>query len=349
MKIFIIFLGLSVTISSFANDVYYKIEANDQLGVVFLSIGHNRLWQKDGKVNLFKKNFKKKNLDLFYPGSFIKLREEDILFKKNVVFSRKFFKIIKKAKKQNEYDELLRDENLNEETISNAPVPEVLILTTEKLKSSKQAPPIQELIQSFNLYPGVGLFIARDSESDRAVSTSTLTGIQPLVQFKGIYSTSLFGSICVDILAKKIINDKFSFPVNTDYRVQLVPKWNFTDNFRFSFSHSIISHSYVGKSTDTEIAYKLKSNFIGFGFVVPREVFWLEFFIEKAYSGETQSTESTQSASKGFRLDSEIVYPISKNWRILPGINYYHLKQNSAEYSLSVVELRTVFARDFDF
>jgi hypothetical protein len=199
------------------------------------------------------------------------------------------------------------------------------------------------------LYPGTGGFVASDKEVDRSTITSTFTGLQPLIQIKGIYSNERFGSLSFDLFAKKIFNDQFSFPVNLDWRLQFVPKWNFTDSFHFALSHSIIKHSYVGKSSSLEIPYELKSRFIGLGLVFPKELYWFELYIEKAYTGDSKSTELTQDASRGWRVDSELVYPVSTHWRVLPGVTYYKVDSNQAEYSFSVFEARLILSREFEF
>lgn len=201
----------------------------------------------------------------------------------------------------------------------------------------------------FNLYPGVGFFTASNYEDDRGVKTSTFSGVQPMIQFKGIYSSDLFGSVSVDLMTKKIINSQFSFPINLDYRMQFVPKWNFTDTFRFALSLSTLKHSYVGKSSTVEVPYELTSHFIGLGVVVPHDHFWYELYVEKAFSGEAKSSELTQKTTNGIRIDTEVVYPIYKEWRILPGINYYYVKNSSTNYAFSVLESRLVFAREFEF
>lgn len=359
MKPLLILLSLTFLFNSWAKDYFYKVEENDQLGVILLSLGHKRLWSKDSQVNLFKKKFHLKLPNKLYKGNILKFNEKDLIFKKNIVFDDSYFQITTKAKNLSQFNELLRNEKFQNEEITESettPLIEIVnlpdsISTDSKLQTGTPPAvlPDTETIHSFNVYPGIGAFLTIDSEKDGTISSSTFSGLQPMIQLKGIYSNTSVGTICLDLLAKKIITNKFSFPINSDYRFQVVPKWNFTEHFRFAISHSIITHSYVGKSSETEIVYKLNSKFIGFGIVVPSDIFWFEIFFEKAYSGETKSIESTKQATKGYRLDSELVYPIAKNWRILPGLNYYKLEKNSADYSLSVVELRAVLARDFEF
>ena len=137
--------------------------------------------------------------------------------------------------------------------------------------------------------------------------------------------------------------------INIDYRFQYVPKWNLDSKVKLAISHSVLRHSYVGKSSNTELAYELKSNFIGAGLVFGEDNFWLELFIVKAYSGETKSSEVTKKSNTGIRFDSELVYPISEYLRIIPGINYYQVKESSLNYQLSVYEARFVIAREFEF
>ena len=360
VKILLILVSLIYCLNLNAKDFYYQVEGNDQLGVIFLSIGYRRLWTNDGQVNLFKRKLNKKFPKNLFEGSILKINEADILFKKNILIEGNYFKIINKIKTLEQYDalqnKLVNESNLpiKTESIPSIEVVKLIPETPQKTQESVQEinskkTKIAEVVQSFNIYPGLGGFFAKDLEKDRLTTSSTFSGLQPMLQFKGIYSHSEFGSIAIDILAKKIINNKYSFPVNTDFRLQVIPEWNFTNYFRIALSHSIITHSYVGKNTDTDIAYKLKSNFIGLGFVVPKDNFWFELFFEKAYKGQTSSNEATQEASSGLRIDSEIVYPISNDWRIIPGLNYYQLKQNSTNYSLSVFELRTVLSRSFEF
>lgn len=344
-----------VSIPAFSKTVTYLVEQNDQLGSILFSLGHKKLWAKSGKVNLFKRNFQINDTSKIFPGTKLKISEDDIVFKKNVVTVDDNITITRKINTLLEFAELVKNENLIEENIEDKPV-DIQIEPLEKNAQQNAPGPIQDVstptektIRSFEFYPGVGIFLASNKEVDRQAVTTTFTGIQPLVEFKGIYSDNVFGSLSIDLFAKKIIQNVLHFPLNFDNRLQFVPKWNFTDFFRFAISHSTLTHSYAGKYSDSNIEYTLKSNFIGFGFVIPRDHYWFEFYLEKAYSGETTSLISSQKASKGIRLDTEWVYPVSEKLRIIPGLNYYSLNQESAQYQLKVFEARLILAREFEF
>jgi len=343
MKRIMILAFLLSSYASYSKDYFYRVEDNDQLGVVFLSLGHLKLWPKDGKINQFKKSSQYKIPNKIYAGSILKIADSDIVFLSNINIDKNDFITFKnRIKTVEEFESFARTEHLSKDKIENTPAPRII----ESEKSPKQ---VTLYTHSLNLYPGLGGFVANNREIDREVTTKTFSGLQPLLQVKAIYSTDLFGSLSIDLFTKKIFNNQFSFPVNLDYRIQLVPKWNFTDFFHFALSHSIIKHSYVGKSSTAEIPYELKSNFVGLGLVFPRENFWFELYVEKAYRGESKSPESTQDTSKGWRIDSEAVYPLSQNWRLLPGINYYKIDSKQTEYSFSVVEARMVLSREFEF
>lgn len=330
-------IGLSLN-NCLANEYSYEVVENDQLGVILLSLGHKKLWSKNGKVNQFKTSSLP---DLIWPGSILKVSSDDIVFKKNVIIENNEIKFHKMIKTIPEYDLCLSNENIPEVEMPNERPQISIVAPTKDIK--------EKTIHSFNIYPGIGGFIASNNENDRGVTTSTLSGFQPIVQLKGIYSTNLFGSLSIDLLTKKIISSQFSFPQNIDYRIQIVPKWNFSEKFKFAVSHSFLQHSYVGKNSTVEVPYKLTSNFVGLGIVVPRDSFWFEIYIEKAYTGETKSSETTQKATSGVRVDTELVYPFYKEWKILPGINYYQLKNSDTNYKLSVYEARMVLAREFEF
>ena len=343
-----------------AEDYYYKVEKKDQLGVILLSLGHKKLWPKDGKVNQFKKSSSLKNPGLISVGDILKINENDVVFKKNITIEESFIRFNKKIKTLPEFDQALSEEGIDYQQIAVKELPKIEVVAIDAVPQNKELEkvvevekegefyPTPETIHSLNLYPGIGGFVASDKEVDRNLKTDTYTGLQPLVQLKGIYSNSLFGSLAIDLLTKKIITDKFSFPINFDYRLQFLPKWNISDNFKLALSHSVVQHSYVGKSNSTEIAYELKSNFVGVGLVIPTESFWFELYIEKAYTGDTKSVEKTQSTSNGIRFDTDMVYSLYDKWRLIPGINYYKVKDKNTVYSLEVVEARLVFAREFE-
>lgn len=354
MKLIFALFILSFSSVSMANSIYYQVESGDQLGRIFLSLGHKKLWSKDGKVNKFKKSSNVKFPNKLKVGSYIKLNDQEIVFKKNITIKNDSLYFKKKIKTIPEYEKLLAEEGITEDQIADQDFPSVEFVnkkTTEKVSPEITAEEFieEKSIHSFNIYTGIGTFVAYNKENDRGVSTSTFSGLQPLVQIKGIYSSSLFGSLSFDLLTKRLITSEFNFPINFDYRVQLLPKWNISENFLIAISHSFLKHSYVGKSSDLEVAYELKSNFVGLGIVLPRNNYWFELYVEKAYNGETKSNEQTQKAASGIRIDTEFVLPVSTNWRIIPGLNYYQLKDKETDYSFDVVEGRLVLAREFEF
>lgn len=330
--------------SAYSKSLSYEVEAKDQLGSILLSLGHRKLWNKSGKVHYFKRSFKSKLPSKLIPGMIIHLDESEVNFKKNVIIDGGNLKILRKIKTLDEFDELLKAENLQITEPENLQVSESDKNVTYEVEKSVNAPE-----SSFSFYPGIGFFVSSNAEKDNQISTTTFSGLQPLVQIKSIYSNDLYGAISVDVLAKKIISGKFKFPINLDYRLQFIPKWNFTDYFRFALSHSKVSHSYVGKHSDSDIGYELKSGFIGVGLVLPLDYYWFEFYIEKMYLGQTSSLEYVQNDLAGFRLDSELVYPLTSKFKLIPGASYYNLKNESSEYRIRVFEARLSIARDFEF
>lgn len=348
MKNTLVILGLILTQNVFAKDYFYKVEENDQLGIILLSLGHKKLWPKDGQVNLFKRQFKLKLPNKIYKGNVLKFSEQDILFKNNIIIKDDYFTFKKTIKNLEQYATYAQKENTPLEQSEERTPPSV-----EIIKDPSQAittlPEEKESTHSLSLYPALGFFVANNKENDQQSSTTTFTGLQPMVQLKAIYSNSSFGSFSADLLTKKILKSGESFPINFDYRLQLVPIWNFTDYFRFAVSHSVLAHSYAGKHLNSDITYKLTSNFLGLGFIIPKNNYWLELYFEKSYTGKTVSSKNTQKTSNGFRIDSELVYPISEKFKILPGINYYSVKDNSTLYKLNVLETRLTLAREFDF
>lgn len=342
MKIFLVlFLLLDFSVC-YSKELFYKVQNDDQIGIIMLSLGHKYLWTKKGKINQFKRSLTFKSLNKVPVGSLLKIDEQDIIFKKNVIVENEFIQFRKKIKTLSEFEEFLKNEEKSSATTANEQIPIIEEMPAEVRTSSN-------FIHSMNLYLGAGTFVANNNEKDRQVETTTFSGLQPLIQIKGIYSTDLFGSLSLDLFTKKIINDRFSFPINIDYRVQFVPKWNFTDAFRFAISHSLIKHSYVGKNSTVEVPYEISSNFIGAGIVFPRNDFWFELYFEKAYKGDSRSNEIAQDVSKGFRVDSELVYSFSDKWNVIPGLNYYKVDSDNNEYSFSVFETRLVIAHEFEF
>lgn len=305
-----------------AKDYFYVVEKNDQLGVILLSLGHKKLWPQFGMINLFRQKKSVKWQRHLRPGDKIPIPEEYILLKKNMFFDndRIFFR-----KKLRDLSDL---QKLQSEEIE-APSP----ITAAKL--------------NLILLPGVGGFTASNNSMEGDSITNTFTGLQPIGQFKAIYSHRSFGSFSMDVLLKQIVNDQYSFPLNIDYRFQYVPKWNFTDSFRFAVSHSSLRHSYVGKMIDEDKAFQLQSQFIGIGVVVPRETWWFEFYFEKSYSGSVRGGLGNLNTDNGYRFDSELIYPVSEHWRIIPGINYFTFS-DSGDYDFQVIETRLVLAREFD-
>jgi hypothetical protein len=342
----IIILGVNLSLC-LAKDYFYTVEQNDQLGTILLSLGHRKLWPKDGMVNQFKKSSSLKKPNNIYEGSILKIQDNDILFKKNINLLQDNITLKKKIKTLPEFDELLKNEELVNEKYSEVTPPNIEIL--QNVDEKKQTEEKKAVTQSFNFYPGLGGFTATNQETDRGVITSTFSGLQPMIQLKGIYSNDLFGSLSFDLLTKKIISSTFSFPLNIDYRLQYVPIWNISDSVKLAISHSVLHHSYVGKNSNVEVPYELKSNFIGLGIVIPRDNFWFELYVEKAYSGNTKSNEVAQSADKGIRIDSEIVYSIYKEWRLMPGINYYQLNDIAPDYKFQAFEARLVISHEFEF
>lgn len=334
-----------LTFNAYAADYNYKVVENDQIGIIMLSLGHKKLWSEKGKVNQFKKASGLRIPKKIVPGLTLKIREEDILFKDNVAITGSNFTFVKKIKTLPEYEQHLaiqKGSTQAEIQIKNEGAEESQLITETYVVE-------EEKKYALDLFLGFGGFIANNQEEDTTLSTTTFTGLQPMLQAKGIYSHEAIGSLSFDLMTKKIFEDQFSFPINIDYRLQYVPKWNVSENFKLALSLSTIRHSYVGKNSAIESEYELKSNFIGLGFVIPSERFWFEFYIEKGFDGKTETAGISQKADNGFRLDTELVYPMYKGWRMIPGINYYKLKNSDTEYALSVLEGRFVFAHEFNF
>ena len=372
MKFKITIIIFCISHAVLAKDYFYQVEKNDQLGIILLSLGHKILWPKDGKVNQFKKSSSLKDPSKISQGDVLKLNGKDIVFRNNVIIKNDYIIFKNKIKTLPEFEQILIKEGLDQristnerpklEVVQKKSLPEVKevkikendlkVVEAEVVIEEEQEEvhtPTSETIHSLNLYPGIGMFVASDKVTNRGWKTDTFTGLQPMVQLKGIYSNNIIGSVAVDLLTKKIITDKFTFPINFDYRLQFLPKWNISDSVKLALSHSVIQHSYVGTDNNVDNAQELKSNFVGVGFVIPTDNFWFELYVEKAYTGEKKSLEKTQSISNGLRVDTELVYSIYEKWRLVPGINYYTVKDKTNDYSLDVVESRLVLAREFDF
>lgn len=318
-KAFIILFSFLFSTPLFSKTLIYTVENNDQLGTLFLSIGHKKLWAENGIINILNKELEVKDVSIITPGKQLKIPEDCILFKKNITRENDDFFIIKKINTLKEYEELLKNENLKKSDVAKSNKTFKIEIDEEKENKKEK-----KVTHTFNFYPGVGFFLANNSERDQAATTTTFTGFQPLIEFKAIYSNDLLGSLSADFLTKKIFNSGESFPLNIDYRLQFVPRWNFTDYFRFAFSHSILIHSYKGKHIENNINYKLTSRFWGLGFIVPSDHYRFEFYFEKAYSGETTSNQYTQDTKNAFRIDAEVIYPFNEKWRLIPGLNYYN-------------------------
>lgn len=329
-------LILSFVLSSFAfaetKKLFYIVEKGDTFGSIILSLGHLKLWSGSAYVNKFKNKVSPKEVSQVNPGDKIRFSETEIIFRKNIEVEGDQIFIKKKIKKIAQWEE----QRKLEEAVKPTKAPEVVIV--EKEDSTVV---YENKNWTMDLYPGFGGFLAQDGEQDRSTQTKTQTGLQPMLQLKGIYSHSSVGSIAFDVLAKKIINSKFSFPVNTDFRLQYIPKWIDLGNVNLAVSYSRLRHSYVGKPLDEEIEYELQASFLGVGLVWPRESWWYEIYLEKAVNGKTESDEQDIALHEGWRIDSELIYPVSKKLRIIPGINYYTTKNSSQNYQMSVFELRS--------
>lgn len=320
--------------------LFYQVEKGDTFGTVIFSLGYIRLWSGSAYVNKFKNRITPTTVNKVAVGDRVYFNQSEIIFTKNVNIegNRIFFK--KKIRKLKEWKELMaQEENQNPE-----PEPELLIVQSKNKEEKKV---YTRSRSDYDLYVGGGAFMARDVELDRASKTTTMTGFQPMVQLKGIYSHSSIGSLAIDVLAKKIFNKEFSFPVNTDFRLQYIPKWIDLGSVNLAASFSTITHSYVGIPEEDEKEYTLKANFLGLGVVLPKGSYWYEIYIEKAISSTTKSDDQTITLDEGWRLDSELIYPLGDDWRLIPGINYYTTKSGADDYQMTVLELRTTIAVEF--
>lgn len=324
----------------FAKSYRYEVEKGDTLGTILLSLGHLKLWKPQGMVNHFQQRAPELGTGQLIRGREISIPEEYIVFKSNVTLKDDKLTFVKKIKTQPEFRELLSKQD--------AVVPVDHEVSKKEEPAPTKVPPEPSQPIGLSLYPGAGLFLALNQAENNGVMTVTQTGIQPMAQLKGIYSNALLGAFSFDVLAKKIINPKYSFPINLDYRLQYLPQWNVSESYRLALSYSILRHSYVGKGAGEEEAFQLNTQFAGLGFVLPRDVFWFEVYLEKEVSGETKSDTYNVSTKNGWRLDSELIYPIGPHWKIIPGINYFRFEDKSQSYKFHVVETRLIFARQFD-
>ncbi len=205
LKIYFILFGLSLNVC-FGKDYSYEVAKNDQLGIILFSLGHRRLWSKDGMVNQFKKI--PKNL---LEGAVLRIPEKDIIFKQSVIIQNDRIKFVKKFRSLTDYNIALKNENISSSTSASLE-PDTKIdfaLPETKQEEVVAQPEVEEVwpaIHSFNFYPGIGAFLASNTEYDRDVTTRTLSGLQPMIQLKGIYSSDLFGSLSIDFLTKKIVS-----------------------------------------------------------------------------------------------------------------------------------------------
>lgn len=337
----VIFLMASMT-WALANDqkIYYQIERGDSLGSVIFSLGYIKLWTGSAYVNKFKNRINPQGSDLVAVGDKIYFNEDEIIFKKNVrrEGNRIFFH--KKIKKIKDWKILMAQEKI-QGSVPESPRSVVLETKNETKAFDKKN-------SSYEIYLGAGGFVAQDMEKDQATQTDTMTGLQPMVQLKGVYSHSAWGSLAVDILTKKIINADFSFPINTDFRFQYLPKFINLGPVNLAFSYSMLKHSYAGKPLDEVKEYELTAQFAGVGLVLPRSSYWYEFYLEKSLSAKTESNEKNITLKNGWRFDSELIYPLGRKWRVIPGINYYMTENKSESYEMNVLELRTTVAWLFD-
>lgn len=336
---------LTFPILAYTQPLNYEVQKNDQLGTIFLSLGHKKLWPRDGKVNLFKQRIDTKIPKKIWPGQILKIEKNDILFTKNVKIENDKIIILKKIKNLKDFEEQSKIEGMVELSVNE----NVKLNLEESSSSNDLSTDTKDMSSNDSLvfYPAIGFFFAQDKETTSSFSTNTQTGLQPLIQVKAIYSNELYGSVSTDLLIKKIFTSQFNFPINFDYRIQLLPNVTQLSPFRVAISHSVIAHSYVGKQFNKDEQYKLTSNFIGIGFIYPMDDQWFELYFEKAYNGKIKGPRSKMNATEGFRIDSEYIFPVLDDINLIPGLNYYSLKQNNGSYKLDVYELRLTMAKEF--
>jgi len=339
-KILSLFLLLTVE-RSFSTEYLYQIKEGDQLGTILLSLGHKYLWSKDSKLDQFKKTSQVSLPNFIKKGTIIKISDNDIIFKKNVALKNGQLKILRKIRTLKDYEEYL----LEETPVATDPGhnKELSIDITNINVPAKKAQ------KSISFYAGLGTFITQDKVTDRQVISSTFSGIQPLVQLKGIYTSGERRVLALDLLAKKIISSQFSFPINYNFRLQAMPGWEIANVFQLGFTHSFLRQSYVGMNSLNEVSYELRSQFVGISVLHTQDSYWIELYIEKAYRGSTKSSEYTHEVSNGYRVETEISYPVSDKWKVIPGINYYTFESTSDDYSFYGLEARLVFSREFAF
>lgn len=328
--------SLSVEAATTKERLYYQVEAGDTFGTVIFSLGYIRLWTGSAYVNKFKNRIDPKEVNRVEIGDKIYFDESEIIFKKNIRREGNQIFFHRKIRKLKDWREL-REREKTKEDLPQAP--EMIVL-----EKKDEVRVFDNTKSSHEIYLGAGGFIAQDMEKDNATETNTMTGLQPLVQLKGIYSHSAIGSMAVDVLAKKIMNADFSFPINTDVRLQYIPKFINLGPINLAFSYSMLKHSYAGKPVDEVKEYELSAQFAGIGLVLPRGFYWYEIYLEKSLAARTVSNDKSITLSSGWRLDSELIYPWGPRWRIIPGINYYTTENPSKKYEMSVLELRTTIS-----
>ena len=320
-SILISFLNLSLPTLVWAKDYIYRIERGDTYGNILLSIGHENVWSDKTLINTFlHKDPKVDKIKNLHVGKVLHIPLEMIKFRKNVRASQGRIQIIRKISKLSEFRELAEQEKIEIKT---------------EYRSLK------------TLYMGAGGFYANNTYQFEDTKSVTKSGLQPVIQAKFIWSHEAFGSLAFDIFAKKIFNNQFSFPLNIDGRIQFLPKYNLPGDFKLALSHSFLKHSYaVGEESSKGSVQKLNGRFIGLGVVVPKDNFWYEFYFEKMYAGTNESKLGNISVKDGWRIDSELVYPIFDKWKFIPGVNYFQFDNSAKKANLNVWELRMVFARE---
>lgn len=353
-KIICIFYFVTSISNSYANSLYYKLEEGDQLGQILLSLGNKRIWNKTGKLHIWKKNFQIWKPRKLIPGEIVTIDSSFIKFKKNVTIDDNQVFFIKKITNLNEYDDLFNQENNEEIAKENEEE------TKEEIKNeiglSNNSEKIPELIlpvsnitekSSITILPAIGFATSKTSEKDDNISTTTSTGLQPILQMKLIYQIQKYGIFLADFKFKKIINDKFDFKNNIDSSLEYIFNWNIVSHLKFSLTHSFANYSFVGKHSDNEIGYEFNSKFIGAGLIFLGDNFWLESYFEKMYTGKTVSSEIVHDNLDGFRISTELNYPIYKGLRFLPALYYYDI--TGSNYRIRTFDAKIAFGREFTF
>ena len=349
MKIFLLFFCFFISFK--AHSLVYQFDKGDDLGGVLISFGYKQLWTGEKAINKFKNRIKTRKLSSIQTGRLFNIELEEIKFKKNISISENNVFLIRKIKTIKEWEEINQNEmsnvtptDLMSQKEPTPPAKDLEVLVPEVLETKE----IEVTNDStLKLFGGGGIFLANDSEIDRNVKTSTYTGIQPMLDFKLIYSHSQLGSVASELMLKKILNSGYQFPLNYDFRFQVLPQYFQLNNFQFAVSYSTNTHSYIGKPSVREIEYELNSHFFGLGMIYQNRDFWVELYIEKAMSGQTKSSEKSLTIDQGMRLDAEVIYPINDKWSLIPGLNYSQYK--GANYQINVIETRLNITREFEW